>query len=142
MHTRFFRWLTVVVCASVVLLQAAVSSGALRHCRCGRAGQNCCQAKPAPAPSACCCALAAEKAAGCCCTQGAGFVRCECSKQSQPTQTAERPRMHEAEVDLAVLAWVAPPVVPAVDVSPAIATPPALWPPGVRLQSLLCVWLI
>jgi hypothetical protein len=142
MRTRLSRLLTVFLCTSVLFVQAAVSSGAMQVCRCNRVGKDCCQAKAAAKRSTCCCTRPAEKKPSCCPTKQADLTQCKCPSRADEPQLAERPRVRVEPVDILALASVDVPGVAVVDFRQPSVQSPAIWPPGVRLQSLFCTWLI
>ena len=145
------------MCVSVLLFQAVASAGAIRRCYCRHGdGANCCSPSRPVQPSAgCCCSHKAEATPSrcgeprvggirsCCDEQRTGAVPCRCSMRSEQTQVYEPYRVRCDRAELLPVSWVdVSQVASAGDFSNPGVQPCVIWNPGVRLQSLFCVWLI
>ena len=148
MRTRLPRLLIVLMCVGVLLFQAAVSAGAIRFCRCHHTGGHCCcSVARAAARPACCCshhaaAHRAEATSTCCGGEQSPKQGCQCSIRSDDTPVSGPSRARVAQVNAPLVAWLELPSAPLAAPAAPCVEPPAIWPPGVRLQSLFCVWLI
>jgi hypothetical protein len=147
------RLLVVSACIGVLLLQTAVSSGALQSCRCECSirGQRtasepdhacpCCAKNRSPAPHCDAC-VESDSESSCCSPGTSDNAPCRCWSHRHETQVAESHRDRTDRQELVWVGWIDVPSVTSVDPVRPLEMRAAFQPPGVRLQSLLCVWLI
>ena len=156
----WLRILVVSVCTVALLLQTVVSSGALQNCRCECAmlghravpkstAQGCvCCAKDKPAQPCCeACgkmehASPPTSAASCCSDRPSDGTPCRCWSHRHESQVAEPCRDRIQRHAVTLVGWVEPQWTTTVDSVRSLEVRSVFRPPGVRLQSLLCEWLI
>jgi len=147
------RFLIVLLCTVALLWQTAVSSGALlsSRCECAMGGQRsasepdhgcpCC-AKNRHQPPRCPACGDNERDASCCSPSPSDSAPCRCWSHRHDTQVAESYRDRLERQEMSWVGWLDVPATPTVDHVRPLETRTAFRPPGVRLQSLFCVWRI
>ena len=147
------RYLVVLACLGALLMQTAVSSGALQSCRCActirgphSASESaqpcpCCAKDRSPAPHCDACVESETKSS--CCSRGTSDnAPCRCWSHRHETQVAEPSRDRHDRQELSWCGWIDLSSAPFIDLVRPLVLRTAFRPPGVRLHSLLCVWLI
>jgi hypothetical protein len=147
------RYLVVVACLGALLMQTALSAGALQSCRCActirgphSASESaqpcpCCAKVRSPAPHCDGC-VESETESSCCSRGTSDNAPCRCWTHRHETQVAEPYRDRLDRQEMIFCGWVDLPAEPSVGHVRPLEVRTAFRPPGVRLQSLLCVWLI